>query len=291
MTAQPNHKRTVALRVARQVSLLFFVALIAFISYRHQALGGGPQGAAPLDTYCVFGGAATLWTYITTGQFIQKTNMANLVLLTAAVTLVTLTGASFCGWICPFGAIQEWLYRINKKLLKITWTPSDAIDRPLRWLRFLILALILYMTVSTNSLWFEAYDPFKMLFHMNFSEMTLTGIVILGVTLLSALIIERAWCRYLCPLGALFTLFAPLSRINITRHRASCINCHACTKACPVQIDVAQQDVVRDSQCIKCLRCIIHCPVADTLTLDAALTSPPAPPQTPSPSKQHPLSS
>ncbi|MZP29405.1 4Fe-4S binding protein [Heliobacterium undosum] len=258
--------------LVRWLSLLFFVGLTSYIGLRHQIVGGGPQGAAPLDTFCIFGGIETLWSYATTGKFLAKTNMANLVLLAAGIILVLVAGAGFCGWICPLGAVQEWLGGLGKKLFGKTLTVPPSVDLPLRALRFLFLALILYMTVLDNKLWFEPYDPFKVLFHFEFE--TTTSIVVLALFVALSLPIERFWCRYLCPLSAVYSLVSPLSLFKLKRQAHACIDCGACTRNCPVGIDVQHCGTIPDGRCIKCLQCMESCPKPDALVLEAGKTGP-----------------
>ncbi|MBM7868260.1 4Fe-4S binding protein [Heliobacterium gestii] len=265
------------LTLVRWLSLLFFVGLTSYLGIRHQIVGGGPQGAAPLDTFCVFGGVETLWTYVTTGKFLAKTNMANLVLLAASLVLVIVAGAGFCGWICPLGALQEWLGKLGKRLFGNSLTVPPAIDRSLRSLRFLFLALILYRTVLDNKLWFETYDPFKVIFHFNFE--TTTSVVILALFIALSLPIERSWCRYLCPLSAVYSLLSPLSLFKLKRRPSACIDCGICTRACPVGIDVQHCGTIPDGQCIKCLQCMEACPKPDALVLETG--KPPSAPAVP----------
>lgn len=259
----------------RQISLVIFVLLTAYIGIRHQVVGGGPQGSGPLDTYCVFGGVETLWMYFTTGQFLQKTNLANFVLLAATLVLVVVTGASFCGWICPFGAVQEWLGNIGKKLFGKTFVPPASWDRPLRYLRFAVLALILYMTAITGKLWFETYDPFKILFHFNFE--TTTAIVILVLTIVISLISERFWCKYLCPLGAIFSVLSPTSFFKLKRQPHECIGCGLCNKVCSMGINVDHARTIADGECIKCLQCMEACPKQQALVLESGKGQPASP--------------
>ncbi|MTV49229.1 4Fe-4S binding protein [Heliobacillus mobilis] len=259
----------------RNASLIGFVMLMGYFGIRHQIVGGGPQGSPPLDSYCVFGGVETLWSYVTKGQFLQKTNLSNLVLLTAAVLVTLLTGASFCGWICPFGALQEWIGIIGKRLFGKQFPLPVHIDRPLRYLRFVLLALILYMTISTDKLWFEIHDPFKAFFGFEF-ELS-PGLVILLLLSILSIFIERFFCKYLCPLGALFSLLSPLSIIKLKRQSSHCIGCNLCNKSCPMGIDVAHvQNTGGD--CIRCLQCMENCPKPEALILESGKNpSPPIP--------------
>ncbi|QQE80272.1 4Fe-4S binding protein [Alicyclobacillus sp. SO9] len=254
------------LRLLRYVSQGIVVLVIAYLGLRHQATGGGPRGSAPIDSYCVFGGLETFWTFITTGTFLAKTNLSNIVLLVSVVLLTLLTGASFCSWICPLGTIQDVLAGFGKKIFGRTFLPSPRLDKYLRHLRFASLLLILYFTIRLGSLWFADYDPFKAIFHFSF-ETLLPIFLIAGFVVLSILS-ERFWCKYLCPLGAFFSLFSRLSLFKLKRNPDSCKSCNLCNRSCPMGLNVAQANVLSDGQCIKCLNCIQSCPLDGALSLE-----------------------
>jgi polyferredoxin len=115
-------------------------------------------------TYPLWRAVETLWRFITTGQFVPKTHPSNLILGAGLLIGIVLAGSSFCGWVCPFGALQDALTWLRKALhLPEVKVPAKA-DRILRYGRFVTLGLILLMTVSTVKLWFAGFDPYRTLF-------------------------------------------------------------------------------------------------------------------------------
>ncbi len=250
----------------RMVSQLLFVGLVAYLGMRHQVVGGGPSGAAPIDSYCPFGGVETLFSYVSTGQFLQKTNLSNFIILAATIITVIIAGGSFCGWICPFGAIQEWMAKIGKKVFGKQLVVPQHLHKPLTYVRYLVFVLIVSLTVLDKKLIFETYDPFKVAFHFNFE--TTTAVVIFVLTILVSLIVDRAWCKYLCPLGGLLSIFSKFSLIKLKRNTDSCIGCGQCVKACPMQIKVHEVKTVPEGSCVKCLECMDSCPIQETLGLE-----------------------
>ena len=94
-------------------------------------------------------------------------------------------------------------------------------------------------------------------------------LIILGATLLGSLFIERPWCKYFCPYGALLGVFNKFRIFKIKRSPSTCISCNKCTKACPMNIDVAKQGTITDLQCISCFECTSQrvCPVPDTVEM------------------------
>lgn len=93
------------------------MALIVFVSLRHGlAATGGDASTASIDALCPFGGLETLWRYITTGQFISKAHPSNLIIGLGLLISVLLAGSAFCGWICPFGTLQERVHGFSRWL-------------------------------------------------------------------------------------------------------------------------------------------------------------------------------
>lgn len=253
------------LNFLRRISQIIVVGFIAFAGIRHQVVGGGPEGSAALDSYCPFGGVETLFYYLQTGQFIEKTNASNLVLLAAVIILSVIAGSAFCSWICPFGAVQEWLAKLGKKIFGRNFNLPAKVDKPLRYLRYVSLFAIIFFTVRGSSMVFEAYDPFKILFHFNFE--TTTAIVIFVTTIVLSILVETFWCKYLCPLGAIISIFGRFNLVGIRRNQDVCIECGLCSKNCPHSIPVDKEIKVPTENCTNCFECIDSCPKANALTV------------------------
>lgn len=249
----------------RKLSQFLLVALITFLGIRHQVVGGGPEGAAPLDSYCAFGALETAVYFARTGQFLAKTNYSNFIIFGALAVVTVLTGAAFCSWICPLGTIQEWLAGLTKRVFGRQFAIPVSIHRPLRYLRYVVLGLIIYLTVISYKLIFEAYDPFKVLFHFKFEETA--AFVVFGGIIVASLLVERFWCKYLCPLGAVISILGKFNLVKIRRDSKECIDCGLCTRHCAMDIDVAKAAAVPERDCVKCLDCIDACPKHGALTL------------------------
>ena len=266
--------RTQLLRRMTQVSFGLFIIVS---SIRHNVIT--TEHLASIDAYCPFGGFETLWRWLSSGGlFVQKTHQSNLVLLLGLIAGVILAGGAFCGWICPFGAFQDLLNWIRKKLHLPEIKVPARLDRVLTYGRYLTLALILYATVSTVRLWFADYDPYRTIFGLgwifefNLAEHWPAYAVALVVTA-GAVLIERSWCRYLCPLGGAISIMGNLSLLRIRREESQCLGCGVCNLKCPVKIDVAQADPAVSADCIGCLECVDVCPRhgALSVTLGPAL--------------------
>lgn len=267
----------------QRLSQLAFGVFILVASVRHALASTG--GALPsTDAYCPFGGLETLWKLATQGTFISKTHPSNIVLALGLLVGTALVGGAFCGWVCPFGGLQDLLTAIRRRLRLPEVKVPARVDTVLGFGRYVVLAGILYATVQTGKMWFADYDPYRTifslgwLFEFNWAEAWPAYVVSLAV-LVGAFFVPRLWCRYLCPLGGVISLVQRISLFRIRRNAATCIQCKKCDRACPVGIRVSQKKSVTAS-CISCLSCVEACPVKDTLYVGLILEPAPVSPST-----------
>ena len=88
----------------------------------------------------------------------------------------------------------------------------------------------------------------------------------LAAILVSAFFLGRTFCKYLCPAGAWYALLSKLSPNRVLRNEGSCIGCGLCSKACPMNIDVAHSKKVKSAECIGCRECVNACPQKGALS-------------------------
>lgn len=266
-----------ALRWLRLGVQIAFFALVGSIATVNGLKEAGVSVAfiegASLHAICPFGGVVSFWNLVTAGTLVKKVHESSVVLAVIGIALALLFGPFICGWVCPLGSVQEWVGKLGRKLFKKrynTFVPP-AIDKWLRYLRYAVLILVSYQTVRLGKLMFQDVDPFYALFSFWTKEVTVTSILLLGATLIVSLFVERPFCKYACPYGAFQGIFNLFRVFGIKRNPATCISCHACSKACPMNIDVEKKGIVRDHQCISCLECTseLSCPVKDTVVLGA----------------------
>jgi len=222
--------------------------------------------SASLHSLCPFGGVVTIYQYATVGTFVQKIHESAFVLMVIGFVLAILFGPVFCGWVCPLGTIQEWVAKWGKKLFRRRFVPT-RIDNLLRYIRYLVLAWVVYVTATSGTLIFADYDPYFALFNFWSGEVAWTALAILGLTLVLSLFIERPWCKYACPYGAVLGISNLFRVFKIKRVESTCKADGACSIMCPMNIPVDSIKTVRDHQCISCLECTSEalCPVASTV--------------------------
>jgi polyferredoxin len=261
------------IRIYVQIFFFVLIALIAVNKTLVETGGGIPLlSSASLHAICPFGGVVTLYNLFTVGTFVQKIHSAAVVLMVIVFFLAVLFGPVFCGWICPLGSFQEWIGKIGHKIFKRKFNHFVPlkIDKILRYFRYFVLGMTIFVIARSGQLMFENIDPYNALFRFWSGEVAAPALVILGITILFSLFVERPWCKYACPYGALLGLTNKISIFKIKRAKSTCINCKKCDQACPMNIEVSKQEVINDNQCIRCYECTSEtsCPVADTVNLE-----------------------
>jgi polyferredoxin len=270
--------KAVSARKAGNIRLIvqvFFFALIALIAVNHTLEEAGKAipvlSSASLHAICPFGGVVSVYQFITSGTYVRKIHSAAFILMWIVLVLTVFLGPVFCGWVCPMGSIQEWFGKLGKKIFKRRFNRliPYKVDRILRYLRYLMLGWVVYMTAVTGTLVFSDIDPYFALFNFWTSEVAIGGVIILAVVLGLSLIVERPFCKYACPYGAVLGVFNLFRIFKIRRRPSTCIDCKACDRTCPMNIPVSTGGVVRHHQCITCLKCTSEqvCPVANTVEL------------------------
>ena len=192
------------------------------------------------------------------------TNFQVTLLIILVATIVA--GTFYCGWVCPFGTVQDLFSRLGKKLGIRKRKMPRPIHKYLKYVRYIIFGLVMFISADIIFT-ILSYDPrgnFSMILSGTMVT-TIAFIVILSFGLI-ALFFERPFCNYLCYEGAKYGLFSSLRFITIKRDTNSCVDCSKCDKVCPMNIEVSKTEQVDSLQCINCFECVVACPVKDTLT-------------------------
>lgn len=273
--AATRRRRMVWTQRARHLVQLGFALFIIVSSVVHSL--AVEDGATPsIDALCPFGGIETVWTFLSSGgTFIPKTHVSNLILLAGLVIGTLIAGGAFCGWVCPFGAVQDLMTAIRKRLRLREVRVAPRVDRVLRFGRYLSLAIILFQTITTVKLWFADIDPYRTLYSLGWLfEFDINNwpayaavLFILG----TSLFIERGFCRYACPLGGAISFLGNFSLLRIRRNDSSCKGCAVCQTPCPVKLPVATANTISPN-CIGCLACVEACPRPGALEVKLAPT-------------------
>jgi polyferredoxin len=268
-------------QLIRQSVQLGFIVLNAWIGalfylwVRYYETGGQslyvtrPPG---VEGYLPIASLMNLKALVLTGEM-PPTHAAGLFLIVAFMGISLLFRKAFCSWLCPIGTISEWLWQGGQALFGRTldvWRPLDVL---LRSLKYVLLALFLYAVWSMPPAAIRAFleSPYGVIADVKmlnfFRALSTTAAVTIAVLLLLSVVVKNAWCRYLCPYGALMGLLALLGPTRIRRDAAACIDCAKCAKACPAGLPVDTLASVRSAECSACLLCVSSCPASGALDL------------------------
>lgn len=183
-----------------------------------------------------------------------------------ALTLLSLVGGAwFCGWLCPFGTLQQFARVVGKRVFPKLNLNLQKHDKYLKYLRYLLLVA----TASGLGVFLFFGGLFKSsigIISLNFSYILPATWIALILFLALSLFSDRLFCRYFCTEGARHGLVSLFRIFSIKRSKENCIDCSVCTRACPTSIDIEKSLVVRNGQCINCFECISACPKKGVLT-------------------------
>ncbi|MCC9296097.1 4Fe-4S binding protein [Clostridium sp. WLY-B-L2] len=183
-------------------------------------------------------------------------------IITAVLTV--LIGRFFCGWLCAFGTFNDWVHIISKKIFKIDFKISEQLDSILKYVKYIILSIILILLFKGGNTILDGSSPWDAFAQISdwstvLSSLTV-GFILLVLITLGNIFIERFFCRYLCPLGAVFSLISRMGIFKINKPGNKCGKCRICTDNCSMGLKLYSMNSVRGGECISCLKCIETCP-------------------------------
>jgi polyferredoxin len=230
------------------------------------------------DAFLPIAGGIELKAILTLGLWDQN-HPAAVVMLCVVLLTGVICKRAFCGWACPLGLAGEYLYKLRKHFIHAELLPPAWLDWPLRMLKYLLLAALLYLVISMPAASIPHYmsgnyhkvaDLKMAVFFMMPSMVALIGF---GILFALAAWRRQGFCRYICPYGALLGIVSFFSPFKIRRNTQHCLietkgmSCDKCTRACPANISVHTQKDIRSDECQACMRCVSACPKKEALQL------------------------
>ena len=181
-----------------------------------------------------------------------------MIVMAGAMVFFSILGNKiFCGWICPLGCLQEFIYKVSKGLKKIQ--VSFFITNSVRFSLILLFSIYVYFFEMNI---YDLFNPFE-LFHWHLDTYIL---VVISMVIAGSLIFFRPFCHFLCPAGFLTWIFEQISIFKIHKNIDKCTHCKKCIKEGPcsaIEPIINDQKIVPD--CYACGKCIESCP-EDALT-------------------------
>ncbi len=280
MAKSNNAKQNLFKRI-RFLLLILLLIYATSLGLLHQY--GGKPTVANVDALCPFGAIESFFSLVAVQVMLKRIATSSFILLIAVLISAIFFRRTFCGHICALGSLQEIFGRTGKKLFKKRFNVPSVIDKPLRYLKYIVLfgiliwqLLVLYQAFKSGStkemeLVIRPYDPWVAYQHILSSDLFnefFVGFIILIITIIGSFVYDRIFCKYLCPMGGFLGLINRIGLFRVARNKETCIDCKACDKACPVNIKVQSLEKVNSSECINCNECVNSCPVTDTLYVE-----------------------
>lgn len=189
-------------------------------------------------------------------------------MLLATVPATVLVGRLFCGFFCSFGAVQDLLW-LGSHRLRALFPGKRNLKKADRIFRFAKYAVLFYFiifiwsgvtAVKTAGPW-QVFGQYVSFGHWpGLKPLLSVGGVLLLLIFIGSLFVQRFFCRYFCPMGAIYSLISQTSFLKIDKPREECGKCHLCTSKCTMGMDLTKKDRIAGGECISCQKCVSWCP-------------------------------
>jgi polyferredoxin len=228
----------------------------------------GVRGAT-IEKYCPFGGVETLIPWLKKTGTLCSLSTMNLSILGGVLAMTLLFKRAFCSHVCPMGTVLEWAGRLGRRFVVRSRRVPARVDGILKWIKYPLLAVILYFTVKAGELVFRDFDPYYVLFTAAKGHGIGTyGFWVTAAILIAGILVPLSFCKYLCPLAASLAPFGRVGLVKIHRDAGKCTACGACDRACEWGIQVSKTPkAVSSAECSNCQDCMRACPEPDVLAL------------------------
>ncbi|OKY91755.1 MAG: 4Fe-4S ferredoxin [Collinsella sp. 60_9] len=198
------------------------------------------SGACPIGSFqSVVGSSKFNFSYYVTGTLIL---------------LGVLLGRFVCGFLCPFGWLQELLHKIPGKKL------STKKLKPLTYLKYAVLLVMVVLLPAFLVL--EGAIPLAIAnagIRSALGQLFTWKLVVLIAVVVLSVLLYRPFCKWICPLGAFYALMNKVSLLGIQVDACKCVSCGKCSRVCQMDVDVVRAP--NHAECIRCGKCIGACPV------------------------------
>lgn len=221
-----------------------------------------------------FAGVKYIFTQIGNGARVELTSFVTVLIVLCVYTVVF--GRFFCGFACAFGSLGDAVHAlyvwICKKLKKKPVKLNQKLTGVLSCMKYVVLAVIVILCFAGffgKTQGTSPWEVFSMLHAGNFKLAGYgIGILFLVLIIIGMCLQERFFCRFLCPMGAIFSILPVLPVFSLHRDREQCLKgCSACTRMCPSDIELpAKGSWEVSGDCFLCQKCMDTCPKGNVKT-------------------------
>lgn len=216
-----------------------------------------------------FAGVKNLAGTMAGGELLEINSFVRTLVIVLAVTI--LGGRIFCGYACAFGSLGDFIYwcqtKIQKRRKKRPLRIPQRVAHILRYMKYLVLAGILMLCWFGRTDLITKFSPwpaFSLVHSRHFLAIPPGGAAALVLVIVGMAWEPRFFCRFLCPMGAVFSLLPIMPWAVVHRRRSQCLKgCSACSRRCPAGIDIVDQesgDIGTMGECFSCGKCTRVCP-------------------------------
>ena len=258
------------------IIVLVALALLAIALLSQKRLSANPRRLRVLRTlYLLFTLGFIGWTAqgqltivnITAGMeslvagddlsFLMNDPISVILWIFTGITLLVWGRGTFCGWLCPFGALQELVSLLSNAIGIRQRRIRAALDAKLKWIKYGLLAMIIASVFVAPGFasWAVEIEPFKTAISLYFMR-SWPYVLWAGACIALTVFVYRGYCRYICPLGAALASVSILRAWNWLPRRAECgTPCQSCRHRCEYQA-IEQSGKITYRECFQCLDCV-----------------------------------
>jgi len=272
------------------------VQLLSFVSVSAAVFGLGPWSIVLPIVHSLGSPQKTVGDAFTVLQRMLYEQVFPWLPIASFVLIAVVLGRALCGWVCPFGFIQDLMAYVKKKHMEVSLRTHQTMVN----VKYFILGATLFISASLAASLamgvgesyeraigifapapFNALSPSDTLFailpriilkvwlgaaveSLLMSPLLWVRLVIMGAFVVLAVYVPRSWCRYACPHGALLAVLNRFSFLGLKREPVKCTKdgCRRCVEVCPMKIRILELpwEKFSDPECIYCLKCVDECP-------------------------------
>jgi polyferredoxin len=187
--------------------LVLQITILALIGYMLIKVFTDKNYIADFEAYCPYGGLLAFSSFLENNSLACSMTSVQIAMGAALIIGIILFSKLFCSFICPIGTISEWIGKQGDKL-KVRYTITGYGDILLRGVKYAILFVTFYYTVTSSELFCKKFDPYYAAVSGFTTDVSLLwGIVTIAVVVIGSFFVRLFWCKYLCPIGAVSNIF------------------------------------------------------------------------------------